>query len=286
MTNLNITAIKNFWKIIPWKVIALISLFGGLYYQIILSMGNDWYTDSDYSHGFLIPFISVYIIWTNREKITTIRTKPDNLGLLVLCTGLSLYILGVTGAEFFTMRFSMIPIILGIVYYLCGREMVKSILVPVGFLVFMIPIPEIVYNVIAFPLKLLAANIATNIIQIINIPVVRDGNVIHLKDLTLEVADACSGIRSLMSMIALGVAYSYIFQKGVLKRVILVLTIVPITIITNVARVTGTGILSHYVGPAAASGFFHEFAGIAVFLVAFALFLLVATILKIWKTEP
>ena len=244
-----------------------------------------WYTDSDYSHGFLIPFISAYIIWTNREKIFTIRIKPDNLGLLVLFIGLSVYILGIIGAEFFTMRFSMIPVILGIVYYLCGREMVKNVLLPVGFLVCMIPIPAIVFNLVAFPLKLFAANIATFVIQFINIPVIRDGNIIHLTDLSLEVADACSGIRSLMSMIALGVAYAYIFQKSMLKRTILVLCIVPITIITNVARVTGTGILAHYVGPAAAQGFFHEFAGIVVFLVAFAMFISVATILRIWKIE-
>ena len=166
------------------------------------------------------------------------------------------------------MRFSMIPVMVGIVYCLCGREMTKNVLVPVGFLVCMIPIPSILFNVVAFPLKLFAANIATDVIQFLSIPVVRDGNIIHLTDMTLEVADACSGIRSLMSMIALGVAYAYIFQKSMLKRTILVLFIVPITIITNVARVTGTGILSHYVGPAAAQGFFHEFAGIVVFLVA------------------
>ena len=268
-----------------WKATFVVLLFIGLYYQTIFSMVNDWYNDSDNSHGFLIPFISAYIIWTNREKIFTIRTKPDNLGLLVLFIGLSLYLLGITGAEFFTMRFSMIPVILGIVYYLCGREMVKNVLLPVGFLVCMIPIPAIVFNLVAFPLKLFAANIATFVIQFINIPVIRDGNIIHLTDLSLEVADACSGIRSLMSMIALGVAYAYIFQKSMLKRTILVLFIVPITIITNVARVTGTGILSHYVGPAAASGFFHEFAGIVVFLVAFAMFISVATILRMWKTE-
>ena len=280
MNNFNITDKKTLWK-----ATFLALLFIGLYYQIIFFMVKDWYTDSDYSHGFLIPFISAYIIWTNREKIFTIRIKPDNLGILVLFLGLSVYILGITGAEFFTMRFSVIPVILGIVYYLCGREMVKSVLLPVGFLVCMIPIPEILFNIVAFPLKLLAANIATNIIQFVSIPVVRDGNIIHLTDMSLEVADACSGIRSLMSMIALGVAYAYLFQKSMLKRTILVLCIVPITIITNVARVTGTGILSHYVGPAAASGFFHEFAGIVVFLVAFAMFISVATILKIWKTE-
>ncbi len=191
-----------------------------------------------------------------------------------------LYILGITGAEFFTMRFSMIPVILGIVYCLCGREMVRSVFLPVGFLVCMIPIPSILFNVVAFPLKLLAANIATNIIQLLNIAVVRDGNIIHLTGITLEVADACSGIRSLMSMIALGVAYAYLFQNSMLIRTILVLFIVPITIIANVARVTGTGILSHYVGPSAASGFFHEFAGIFVFLAAFAMFIMVGTIVK------
>ncbi len=266
-----------------WKATFIALLFIGLYYQIIFSMMKDWYNDSDNSHGFLIPFISAYIIWTNREKIFTIRIKPDNLGILVLFIGLSVYILGITGAEFFTMRFSMIPVMLGIVYCLCGREMTKNVLVPVGFLVCMIPIPSILFNVVAFPLKLFAANIATIVIQFLNIPIVRDGNIMHLTDLTLEVADACSGIRSLMSMIALGVAYAYLFQNSVIKRLILVLFIVPITIVANVARVTGTGILAHYVGQTAAQGFFHEFAGIFVFLVAFLMFIVVGAALSMWN---
>jgi exosortase len=279
--NILITKKKTIWMVIP-----LILLFFGLYYQIIFYMVNDWYNDSNYSHGFLIPFISAYIIWKNREKISNIKIKSDSLGFLILTFGLVLYILGVTGAEFFTMRFSMIPVMLGIVYCLCGREMTKNVLVPVGFLVCMIPIPAILFNVVAFPLKLFAANIATNVIQFLSIPVVRDGNIIHLTDMTLEVADACSGIRSLMSMIALGVAYAYLFQNNVIKRLILVLFIVPITVTANVARVTGTGILAHYVGQAAAQGFFHEFAGIVVFLVAFAMFISVGTVLSIWKTGP
>ncbi len=278
MNNIKITK-----KSVIWTVAPLVFLFLGLYYQIIFYMVKDWYTDSNYSHGFLVPFISAYIIWANREKLSNIEIKSDSFGFLVLFPGLVLYILGITGAEFFTMRFSMVLVMLGIVYCLCGREMVKSVFVPVAFLVCMIPIPSIVFNIVAFPLKLFAANIATNVIQFLSIPIVRDGNIIYLTDITLEVADACSGIRSLMSMIALGIAYAYLFQKSVIKRVILVIFIVPITIIANVARVTGTGILSHYVGPSAAQGFFHEFAGIVVFLVAFAMFISVAAILRIWK---
>jgi len=277
--------IKTVDKKTLWKAILLVLLFVGLYYQIIFDMVVDWYTDSDYSHGFLVPFISAYILWTNREKISTIRMKPDNLGFLVLFIGLFIFLVGFTGAEYFTMRFSMIPIILGIIYSLFGREMVMSVLLPVGFLVCMIPIPAIVFNMVAFPLKLLATNIATSTIQLIDIPVAKDGNVIHLTGMSLEVADACSGIRSLMSMIALGVAYAYIFERSMVKRTILVICIVPITIITNVARVTGTGILSHYIGPAAASGFFHEFAGIVVFIAAFAMFISVATLLRLWQIK-
>ncbi len=276
----DITGINTIWKIIPF-----ILLFFGLYYQIIFHMVNDWYNDSNYSHGFLIPFISGYIILKNKEGLSNIKIKSDSYGFLVLSVGLAFYVLGITGAELFTMRFSMIPVLLGIVYCLCGREMTKNLLVPVGFLVCMIPIPSILFNIVAFPLKLLAANVATTVIQFLNIPIVREGNIIHLSDITLEVADACSGIRSLMSMIALGVAYTYLFQNNMIKRLILVLFIVPITIAANVVRVTGTGILSHYVGSAAAQGFFHEFAGIFVFLVAFAMFITVGFFLSFWKTE-
>ena len=127
MNNINITKTSTLWRVIPF-----ILLFFGLYYQIIFYMVKDWYNDSNYSHGFLIPFISAYIIWKNKEKISRIKIKGDSLGFLVIVIGLLLYILGTTGAEFFTMRFSMIPVMIGIVYCLCGIEMTKNILVPVG----------------------------------------------------------------------------------------------------------------------------------------------------------
>ena len=270
---------KNF-SIFNWKTISLVGFFLGLYYHIIIKLIYDWGSSPDNSHGFLVPFIAAYLFWEKKDQIIKIEIKTENWGLLVLVLGLLLNVLGVVGAEFFTMRFSMIVVIFGIIYFLCGKEMVKNLLLPVGYLVFMIPIPAIVFNVIAFPLKLFAANIATEIIQFINIPVYREGNIIQLVGITLEVADACSGIRSLMPMIALGVAYAYFSQNSLIKKIILVLLTIPITILANVMRVTGTGILTHYVGPAAALGFFHEFAGIFIFLVAFAMLVLTGTIIN------
>ena len=200
------------------------------------------------------------------------------IGLIVF--GILLLFLGNLATEFFTMRFSMLVVLGGIVLFLLGKEFSKRLLFPIAFLIFMIPIPSVLMDRITFPMQLFASSVAARSLYLIGIPVLREGNIIQLANTSLEVAEACSGIRSLISLLALSVVFAYFSQKTTLKRVLLVLSTFPIAIIANAARVTGTGILANYYGDRVAQGFFHGFSGWILFVVAFVCLFLVGAVLS------
>ncbi|GAB4271705.1 MAG: hypothetical protein Kow0092_26550 [Deferrisomatales bacterium] len=244
-----------------------------LYADVVPAMVTDWYVDENYSHGFLIPFVSAYVLWTRRGEIRRAarRARPSLVGLLVCLGSLALLVVGRAGAEFFLQRSSLVFLLAGSVLWMWGWPVFRVTAFSLLFLLFMVPLPYLVYDSVAFPLKLLAARVATDSLFHLGVPVFREGNIIHLASQTLEVADACSGIRSLVSLVALGVVYAYFTESVLWKRVVIVLSTVPIAIAANAFRVTGTGWLTHYVSPEAAEGFFHTFSGWLVFVVAFLL---------------
>ncbi len=250
-------------------LIGVLVLF--LYKGVLLALGGDWYIDPDYSHGFLVPFLSAFFIWERWETLQRIPVKPSVWGIFALALGLMALIVGVVGAELYVQRTSFILVIAGLVLLLLGWEFLWTLSLPIGFLIFMIPLPAIVVNTIAFPLQLFAAQTASYCLFSLGIPVLREGNLIVLASTTLEVAEACSGLRSLLSLLALGTVYGYFSQNVLWKRWALVFLSVPIAIIANAARVSGTGILAHYFGPESAEGFYHTFEGWLVFIVAFVL---------------
>jgi len=169
---------------------------------------------------------------------------------------------------------------ISVVLFLLGCSYFKTLLFPISFLIFMVPLPATIFNTIAFPLQLLAANVSTVIISTIGIPVFRDGNIIQLAGITLEVAEACSGIRSLITILTLATIYSYFMEKRRWKQLILVFSSLPIAIVTNSARVTLTAILAHYFGASAADGFYHTFEGWFMFVVAFGILLLLGYVIR------
>ncbi len=270
----------------PWiiSVAVLVLMIAGLYHDVIIKMASQWYNDPNNSHGFLVPMISVYLLWEKREDLKEVDIVPSNFGIIVLLFGIVLLIVGNIAAELFTMRFSMIVVMAGLIIFLAGFTLFRVVLLPLGYLILMIPLPYIFYNSIAFPLKLFAAKSAVWTLRFIEIPVYRDGNIITLAQTTLEVADACSGIRSLMSLIALGIALSFFTQRGWPRRILLVVLAVPVAIFVNVMRVITTGILAHYYGEKAATGFFHEFSGFVMFAVAMAMLVALSIVLnRLWK---
>jgi exosortase len=275
-----------------WRPLAISSALIFLYGFVLVKLGHDWWTDENYSHGLLIPFIIGYIVWTTREKFTRQAANPSTLlgGGLVLVALLALFA-GTAGAELFMQRISLVLMLAGIIIYFWGYRLLRFLLVPLGLLLLAIPIPAIIFNKIAFPLQLFASRCAVWSMSLFDIPVLRQGNVIELLPLgaretrKLEVVEACSGIRSLMTLVTLAVVFAYFTypksdddKKGRFswlksyawwRSVIIVLSAIPIAILTNALRVSGTGVLSHYYGTEVADGFFHSFSGWVIYIVAF-----------------
>jgi exosortase A len=263
-----------------YKFISLTLIFVLLYHPVLSYLVVNWWINPDYSHGFIVPLISAYIVWNQRNNLLALSPAPSMLGMPLLLAGTGVLLLGYVGAELFLMRFSILLVISGLVLFLLGREHLRLLAFPIVFLIFMIPLPQIIFNAVAFPLQLFAAKVATNIIQFFGIPVLREGNIIHLAYSRLEVAEACSGIRSLVSILTLATIYAYFFENRSWKQALLLVSALPISIITNSSRVAGTGVLAHHFGASAAEGFYHTFEGWFMFIVAFSLLLLVGVVLR------
>lgn len=263
---MNSVSLSRAKKLYPIGLFLLSFVF--LYYDTIIGMIEDWNTNDNYSHGFLVPFITVYLIWNIRDKLSVTPILPSYNGLYLLIGSLVFFIITNIGAELFTMRFSIILVLLSGVYFLLGHDMLRMVYIPILYLIFMIPFPAIIWNKIAFPLKIFATAIAVNVIKIIQIPVYSEGNIIHLANTTLEVVDACSGLRSLVSLLALSAAFALISDLTKVRRIVLFLSAVPIAIVLNIFRLTITAILARHYGPQVAQGFLHDVSGIFIFVIA------------------
>jgi len=261
-------------------------LLGALYYSVFQSLVYDWIHLDGFSHGFLIPIVNLYLIWKCSDQLDSLPVSPNSLGIVVIFIGSFLLIIGNLASESFTMRFSFLILLAGIILFLLGGSYLKVLSFPIGYLIFMIPIPSIFLGRITFPMQLFASRVATFSLQLLDIPVLREGNIIQLTQTTLEVAEACSGIRSLISLLALGVIFAYFTQKSLWKQAVLVISCFPIAIVVNALRVSATGILAHYYGIQIADGFFHGFSGFLLFIAAFALMFAVGVVLtKIGKVS-
>ena len=269
-----------------YQLAFLVIAFGFLYHHAILKLISDWSTDANFSHGFLIPFVSLYMVWYRQHEIRRTPKDPSNTGLYIIILGMLIHIAGNVGSELFLMRFSMIITISGVIIYYFGFRMYHVVMVPVLYLIMMIPIPAIIWNKIAFPLQLFAARISSETIGMLGIPVFREGNILHLSNTSLEVVDACSGIRSLTSLLALTGAFSFLAPLTTLKKWILFLSAIPIAVAVNVVRLTITGGLAAWVGPETAHGFLHDMSGLIIFGTALVLVYLVFLIeIKIEKLK-
>ena len=257
-----------------------------LYWQVFVSLVMDWYHDDNYSHGFLIVPIAAYFAWERRDRLKALVAKPSKLGLVVVLGSIAVLLAGILGSELFLTRISIIGALTGTVLFMFGWRHLRILAFPIAFLLLMIPIPAIIFNQIAFPLQMQASRFGEWAITLAGIPVLREGNVLILAHTTLEVAEACSGIRSLVSLITLGIVYGYFMDSRAWVRVLIVLSAIPVAIIANGARVAGTGMAAHWIDPAAAEGFFHEFSGWIVFLFAFVMILVLQRIIVKFAPPP
>lgn len=285
-----------------YKPVAIAAALAFVYFAVLMKLSRDWWTDENYSHGLLVPFIIGFIVWQERKRFTE-QQRTSALWTGVVCVSFALLALwaGTAGAELFVQRASLLLMLAGIVIYFFGFRIIQVVAVPMLLLALAIPVPQIIFNKIAFPLQLFASKCAVAAMSFFEIPVLRQGNVIELMPLgatepkRLAVVEACSGIRSLMTLVTLAVVYAYFTRPrdpqissdgtdatpksqpkffatfGFWRSVILIVSAVPIAILTNAARVSGTGVLAHYYGTKVADGFFHSFSGWVIYLVAAAL---------------
>jgi exosortase len=254
-----------------WQWLVIVAGTVYLYYDILLKLINDWYTDPNFSHGFLVPLFSAYVVWSKKEKLAAITPNPSLLGVVGILGGLSGLVVGILGSELFVARTSLIFLIAGYVVFFLGWSYFRAILFPWLFLFLMVPIPAIIFTQITFPLQLLASQLASFLLPIFGVPVLREGNVIQLPAMPLEVAEACSGIRSLMSLTTLAIVYGFFLETKTWPRVWLALSAIPIAVAANAFRIVGTGLMVQHWDPEKALGFFHEFSGWVIFIVSLGL---------------
>jgi exosortase len=241
-----------------------------LYRDVIVRLVDAWHRDQNYSHGFLVAPLSAYLVWQRRGDL---RGTGSLVGVAGMLVSFAMLVAGDLGAELFVTRVSMLLMLASIAVLLAGWRSLARLTLPLGLLLLAIPVPAIIFNQVAFPLQLLASHAGEATLQLFHIPVLREGNVIVLSTATLEVAEACSGIRSLMSLASLAVVYGHFTHESPAARTMLALASVPIAIFANAARVAGTGTAAHFYGPAAAEGFLHTFSGWLMFVAAFGMLL-------------
>ena len=249
---------------------ALLFLYRNILGRLILT----WVNDQDYSHGFIVPLISCSLIWRKKTELMTAKRQPHWSGFPVFIGGLLMLAAGIVGAENFISRVSFMVVISGLILIFYGMKFFQLLLMPVAFLILMIPPPSIIMNRLTFPLQILASKLAFLMLYLFQVPSIREGNLILLPNITLEVVEACSGIRSLVALITLALVFSYFLHSRTVVRILFTLSVIPIAVISNAMRVAGTGMLAYYANPQLSQGFFHEFAGWIVFMVA--VFLLLA----------
>ena len=212
-----------------------------LFQQVIADLVRDWWRDGNYSHGFVIAPVAAYLVWQRRRELM-LPPAPSLFGVFVVIASLGLFVVGQLGAELFLSRVALVGAIAGAVLFLAGRPHLRALVFPLTLLLLTVPLPAIVFNEIALPLQLLASRLGVAALSLTGVPVLREGNVIVLSHTTLQVAEACSGIRSLMSLITLGILYSYFIVSRAWRRIAVVASTIPIAIAMNAVRIAGVGL--------------------------------------------
>jgi len=253
------------------QILVLAALVTALYHRIVVAWVEQLWTDPYYSHCFLVPIFSIWVIWNSRARFWNLPVQPNWSGVIITLCSLSILVLGVFGDENFLSRTSLMLLLAGLVIQFFGWRYFRAGLFPWAVLFLMIPLPRILFSQITLPLQFLSSRLGSGLLNVAGIWHLREGNLIHLRSLTLDVAEACSGLRSLMSLITVSVFYGYVFQFKRWQRLVLVLCSIPIAIVANGFRIMGSGVVGQYWGPDKSEGFFHSFSGVVVFVFSFLL---------------
>ena len=263
-----------------WPLLIVVAAIVTLYATNFEKLFSDWSVDENYSHGFFVPIAFFWMLWRQRHELESTKVSPRSWGILIVFMALLQLAAGTMGAENFVAHSSLLTLLCGITLFLFGIEMLRLVAFPIAWLLFMIPLPSIIFYSITFPLQLLASKLAVGILDLLRVPNVCEGNVIYLANFTAGVVEACSGIRSLVSMLAFAVLIGYLLNMSVRSRWILAITAVPIALGMNAARIAGTGLAGNYWGARWAEGFFHTFSGWVLFIGCLGLMLGVVRLLR------
>jgi exosortase len=268
------------------KFYVLILIVVLIYLPVLADLIADWYQDSNYSHGFLIIPVSVWLIWRQRKELASVPIGTSDWGFAGILIALAIFIVGTAGAEYFSARFSFVLLVASTTLCFLGWMFMRRVWFAFFFMLFMIPIPYVIYYSVTFPMQLFASKIASVVLGVIGLPLVRFGNVLHLPGgQALEVAEACSGLRSIVALLALGALFAYFTQENRAKAVILFFATVPIAIFGNVVRISFTAIGTYAISEQFVEGTLHEIAGMLVFLFSLVMLMIFGSLLK-WKELP
>ncbi|MBF0483971.1 MAG: exosortase [Candidatus Omnitrophica bacterium] len=264
-----------------WQIFIAFVLFILAYVPIILWMWDRWFSrDSYYSHGILIPFVSVYLIWQKKDELKEMPAAPSFWGTVIVILGLLIYIFSSLFRVYFVGGFSMFTVLIGLILYFYGWKILRKIWMPIVFLLFMFPLPLVIITNISFRMKMLAAKIAAYILNHIGIPALREGSMIYMRHAYVVVDDVCSGLRSLISLLALGGIFAYMTVTTRFKKWVIFLSTIPIAVATNVIRVVFLSSVAEIWGSQYTKGFVHDASGFFIFAVAFVLLYAVGRLLE------
>lgn len=260
-------------KSLKIKFLILLVLWFISFSPVFPSLIQTWLNHSDNSHGILVPLVSAYFIWQKKGQLKLNKISNSNWGAIILTISMVFYLLSYAGGVAVVSRAMIVFSLIGLVIFTFGKPFFTLLAFPLLFLLFMVPVPDSIQGLIAHPLQLFATKVSTLIIHMFSIPAYREGNMLYFAQTQLEVAEACSGIRSIMSFGMLSFIFAYMMDKIWWKRILLVLSTIPLALFANIVRVTGTGVFAHFYGSKVALGFLHEFSGMAVFVFGFVLLL-------------
>jgi exosortase len=265
---------------------ALVAAAIAIFAPVLYYMALHWQQVADYSHGVLIAPLAIYFAWERRRLLARAPIEASWWGVVPLALGALALALGRLGVELMSMRTGFVLTLHGIVLLVLGRQIYRVLLFPLLFLFLMVPLPQSLSNLITFPLQLIATDLAVQSLYLLDIPALREGNIIHLANQPLMVAEACSGLRSVMALGTLGIVFAYFFRKTTAERVLIIASTLPIAILVNAFRVGLTGYATHHFGPEVAEGWIHTTEGFFTFLLAFGLLMLEAVLvsqLNTWR---
>jgi len=263
-----------------WQVGILLVLFAWLYAPVASMMVVQCWQDPNYTYGLFVPVFSLFLLWQDRARLTQLQLNPSWSGVVILLFALFALVIGTVGSGFFLTRISLLLVISGVVVSLAGWKYLRAICFPLAFLILLLPSSSVISQ-ITFPLQIIASKTASVLVRVAGISVVREGNILLLPTARLQVAEACSGIQSLFSLLTLAIIYGCMVESRIRTRILLAFAAIPISVAANALRIAVAAIVLQRWGTERAQGGFHTFSGWLVFMGALAMLFLFERILAI-----